>query len=74
MDNTQKFKERVQETKNNGQQFIIVRDNDDKEYESGFADWLMRNYHWDNMGSGFRANLNLPSNRVPGGEFADPNY
>ncbi len=68
------FKERVETAKKDGKEFIIINDTDNEIYESGFADWLMRNYHYSNMRTGCRINLNLPSPKVPGGEFADPNY
>lgn len=48
---------KVKKLLKNGQSIVIVSDNDDAAYESGWADYLTDNYKYYNFGSGFRVNL-----------------
>lgn len=52
--------DRVKDMLANGQSIIIVRDNDNEAYESGWADFLMNNYNYTNLNDAFRVNLEKP--------------
>lgn len=42
---------------NVGQTIVIIRDADNKAWESGWADFLSDNYEYSNLNSAFRVNL-----------------
>lgn len=55
---TRAFELQVEKVKQSGKTTITVRDGDDHSWQSGFADWLMSNYNYQNKSFGFTAFLN----------------
>jgi hypothetical protein len=51
------FKDTIKTMLENGQTIVIVRDNDDEAWESGWATFLSDNYEYSNLNSAFRVNL-----------------
>jgi hypothetical protein len=52
-----KFKLRVESLITSNQTIVIIRDNDDESWVSGWADYLLTNYHYTNLNDSFRVNL-----------------
>lgn len=52
--------QKVKELIANGQTIVIVRDTDNKAWESRWADYLLANYNYTNLNDAFRVNLSNP--------------
>jgi len=56
----QECEDKIKSMLYNNQSIVIVLDNDDYAWESGWADFLSRNYNYSNLNSAFRVNLEKP--------------